>query len=72
LDIEILVFKGNGKYYTSDTVHNDEDIWLFKDEFIKFIKDNNPAKIEDGYIVVKDASDNQTFHYALYKYNEIY
>lgn len=72
MDIDIIVFKSNGKYYTSETIHSEEDIWLFKDEFIQFIKDNNPANIGEGFIVVRDAKDNQSFHFALYKYNEIY
>jgi hypothetical protein len=72
MDIEITVFKESGKYYTSDTVHNNEDIYLFKDEFLEFVKNNLPARIGEGFVMVKDASDNQTFHIALYRYNELF
>ena len=76
MKIEIIVFKGSGKYYTSDVVENEEDILMFRPEFKEFIRSNIPAKISDGYIVIKDPEDvdydNQSFHYALYKYNEIF
>lgn len=76
MKIEIIVFKGSGKYYTSETVENEEDILMFRPEFKEFIRNNIPAKISDGYLVVKDMEDvdynNQSFHYALYKYDDIF
>lgn len=76
MKIEILVFKDTGKYYTSDIVESDKDIAIFDSKFKLFIKNHIPANIGDGYIVVKDLEDvdykNQSFHNALYKYNEIF
>ena len=76
MKIEIIVFKGSGKYYTSDVAENEEDILMFKPEFKEFIRNNIPARVSDGYIVVKDLEDvdynKQSFHYALYHYNDIF
>lgn len=76
MKIEIIVFKESGKYYTSDIVENKKDILMFEPEFEEFIRNNIPAKVSNGYIVVKDTEDvdynNQSFHYALYKYDEIF
>lgn len=72
MEIEITVFKNSGKYYTNDIVKSDTDIWLFKDEFIQFVKDNLPAKIGEGFVTVRDTRDNQSFHIALYKYEELF
>jgi hypothetical protein len=72
MEIEIIVFKNSGKYYTSDTVKSELDIWLFKDEFRQFVKDNLPAKIGEGFVTVRDTRDNQSFHIALYRYDELF
>lgn len=71
MKIKITVYKASGKYYTDEIVENIEDIPMFKLEFNKFVRDNIPAKIGEGYIVVEDMSDNQSFHQGLYKYNEL-
>ena len=72
MEIEIIIFKNSGKYYTSDTVKNDKDIWLFEQEFKDFVIVNLPAKLSDGYIMVRDTSDNQSFHTRLYTYNQLF
>lgn len=70
---EIIVFKNSGKYYTSETVYSEQDIPMYKDEFIQFIKDHNPANIKEGFILTKDTDKfNTGFHIALWRYNEIY
>jgi hypothetical protein len=45
---------------------------MFKEEFMQFIRDNVPVKIGEGFIVIKDTKDNQSFHVALYRFNEIF
>lgn len=74
MEIEIIVFKNSGKYYTSETVYSEQDIPMYKDEeFKQFIRDHNPANIGEGYIITKDTDRfNTGFHIALWRYNEIY
>lgn len=72
MEIEILVFKESGKWYASQTVKNDIDIPLFKDEFKEFIKKNLPANIGEGYIVVLDGNNNSSFHMRHYKYSDLF
>ena len=73
MEIEIIVFKNSGKYYTSETVYFEQDIPMYKEEFKQFIKDHNPANIGEGYIITKDTDRFDTgFHIALWTYNEIY
>lgn len=68
------MFKESGKYYTSEDIECDHDIYAFKKEFIDFIKKNIPAHIGEGYIVVEDVGnyDTQSFHTALYRYEELF
>lgn len=70
MEIEIIVYKNSGKWYTSEVVNSDIEIPMFKDEFKQFIKDNNPANIGEGFIVTKDLGNG--FHDALWRYEEIY
>ena len=73
MEIEIIVFKNSGKYYTSEIVHTEKDIPIWTEEFKQFIKDHNPANIGEGYIITKDADRFVTgFHVRLWTYNEIY
>ena len=73
MEIEIIVFKNSGKYYTSDTVYSEQDIPIWSEEFKQFIKDYNPANIGEGFILTKDTDKfNTGFHIALWRYNEIY
>ncbi len=71
MELELVVFKESGKYYTSQVVKSDEDIFLFKDEFKQFISDNLPARIENGFVCVMDGEENDTFHIALFRINEL-
>ena len=72
MKIEIIVYKESGKFYTKEIVEAKEDIPMYNDEFIEFIKNNIPAKIGEGYIVVRDYGDNPSFHQALYTYKELF
>ena len=72
MKIEIIVFKESGKFYTSEVVEADRNIPMYKDEFIEFVKNNIPARIGEGYIVVRDYEDNQTVHQALYPYKRLF
>ncbi len=71
MELELIVFKESGKYYTSQVVKSDEDIFLFKNEFEQFISDNLPARIENGFVCVMDGEENDTFHIALFRINEL-
>lgn len=46
-------------------------IFHFRHEFKEFVTKNLPAKLSDGYVVVEDADENQSFHQSLYKYSEL-
>lgn len=72
MELEITVYKGSGKWYASHVVRNEEDIHNFKEEFLKFVFQNLPARVTDGYVVVKDVGVDQSFHNSLYLYNELY
>ena len=73
MEIEIIVFKDSGKYYTSEIVCTERDISIWTEEFKQFIKDHNPANIKEGFILTKDTDRfNTGFHIALWTYNEIY
>lgn len=71
LKINILVFKENGKFYSNAEVEHPADIKLWSDEFKPFIRDNLPADLEEGYVVVVDQEGGEGFHTALYKSNEL-
>lgn len=71
MKIKITVYKDTGKFYTSEEVEHSEDIPSWEDEFKDFIIKNLPAKYTDGYVVVEDIGDNETFHNSLYKMNEL-
>ena len=71
MELELIVFKESGKYYTSQVVKSDEDIFLFKDEFKQFISDNLPARVENGFVCVMDGEENDTFHIALFRISEL-
>jgi hypothetical protein len=72
MKIEIMVFKPSGKYYTDEVVENEKDIYLFEDEFKKFVYMNLPAKMDSAYIVVRDVNEgDQSFHIAHYNYDDL-
>lgn len=70
MEIEITVYKENGKWYTSEIVKSDVNIPLWSDDFIKFIKDNNPADIGGGFIATRTVGDG--YHNFLWRYEELY
>ena len=71
MELELVVFKESGKYYASQVVKSNEDIFLFEDEFKQFISDNLPARIENGFVCVMDGEENDTFHIELFRINEL-
>lgn len=66
MHIEILVFKETGKYYSSNECSSEDNIMLFEDEFMKFVYNNLPCILCNGwYIVTRDVYDdtnNDQFH----------
>lgn len=71
MEIMITVFKESGKYYYESIVRVDKNIPIYeKEEFKKFIRENNPANIGEGFIVTKDMGTD--FHTALWRYEEVY
>ncbi len=70
--IEIMVFKDTGKYYTSAVVESETAFHLWDDAFAEFVRNNLPAKIGDGYVVVKDVEPGEGFHCRLYRYHELF
>lgn len=72
MKIEITVFKNSGKYYTSEIAKSDNDIPIYDDNFKKFIRDNIPANLGSGFIMTNDVENNQSFHIALWRYDEVF
>lgn len=71
LSISIDVYKASGKWYAGDVAKSEQDIPLFEDAFKAFVRDNLPASIGEGYVVVKDSPDGDGFHCLLYTYAEL-
>lgn len=72
MKLMITVFKESGKFYANNEVESNQDIALFQPEFKDFIKNNLPAKIEDGFVIVQDMpNENQGFHIKLYRMSEL-
>jgi len=74
MEIEIIVFKNSGKYYTSTIVKCGIDIPIYSEEFRELIKNKCPAKIGQGFIIVRDTDTllKQSFHYISYRYDELF
>ena len=70
MEIEIVVFKESGKYYTSSIVRHEENIPLWEDSFKSFVRDNIPAKLGEVFVVVNNLGDG--FHTHLWKYNQLF
>ena len=71
MKIEITVYKETGKYYTSTIVENETPIMLFEEDFKKFVAENLPAIISDGFVVTRNADpDSQEFYERLYRTTE--
>lgn len=72
LHISIDVYKASGKWYTSGEAANPTDIPIWdEDTFREFLCSNLPARIGEGYIVVKDFPDGDGFHNHVYQYAEV-
>lgn len=72
MEIEITVYKGTGKYYTSGKASHDEEIPLWNDKFDEFVANNLPAFVSGGYVTVDDVDDAcKGFHCHLYLYDEL-
>lgn len=72
MKLKITVYKESGKYYTDDTVENDKNIQLFDTQkFRKFIADNLPARIGEGFITVEDIDGNESFHGCLLRHEDV-
>lgn len=72
MKIKITIYKESGKYYTDEIVENKKDIFAWEEEFRDFVRNNIPAKLNQGYITVEDVNDNQSFHQILYKYEDLF
>lgn len=71
LKLDIRVFKGTGKFYASSEIEQEEDIPIFDDRFKRLIKENLPATLTDGTVVVTDKADGDGFHTILYHMEDI-
>lgn len=76
MNIKISVYKASGKWYASEIVPIEKDKHIFTEEFQRFIRDNVPANIGEGFIVVDDVDDDEDsssdFHNVLYRYGELF
>lgn len=69
--IRITMYKDSGKYYTDEVVTSEKNMFEWSDEFKRFVVDNLPATLSEGYIVVEDMPDGHGFHNVLYKTSEL-
>ena len=44
---------------------------MWRVDYKEFIVKKLPVKLSDGYVVVEDVGDNQSFHNALYKMEDL-
>lgn len=72
MELRITIYKGSGKYYTDEIVKNEEDLHIWTEEYKEFLRKNLPTTYSNGYIVVEDIGENQSFHNALYKYEDLF
>lgn len=71
LHISIDIYKQSGKWYTGSEATNPTDIPSWEESFREFLCDNLPARIGEGYIVVKDFPDGEGFHNHVYQYADV-
>lgn len=72
MKINITMFKSSGKFYADQTAESKESFKMYEDDFLKFIYDNLPASLSNGYVVVSNADpDSQEFFEGLYITNEL-
>ncbi|MDW7668057.1 MAG: hypothetical protein SCJ93_04475 [Bacillota bacterium] len=71
MKIRITSYKPSGKYYTEEIVEKDEDMYLFEDRFKRLVA-NNMYTCPGGFVTVEDVDyPSQSFHGALYKYEDL-
>lgn len=71
MKLEITVYKPSGKFYSSCEVES-PDIFYCEDEFVKFVRENLPARYAGGYVVIRDLEDGDVFHNCLIKMEDLY
>lgn len=70
--IRISVFKPSGKWYTSTEIEVNEEYPVWSDDFKELIKNNLPARIEDGYVVTTNMTESSyVFAEQLYLMNKL-
>lgn len=67
----LSVYKDTGKYYTSNVIETDIDVIKQDAEYMQLIRDNCPAKLTDGYMIVKNEDDDGQFVDRLYMLNQL-
>lgn len=74
MKLTIDVYKNSGKWYTGDTVSSTEEYDIWDEKFKCFIRDHLPAKIGEGFVVVKDVDLTKYpgFHCVLYRYSDLF
>ena len=74
MKLEIDVYKDSGKWYTGHTVTYTENIDIWDERFKDFLRNNLPARIGEGFIVVKDVDhiSHDGFHNCLLRYSELF
>lgn len=70
MEVTIDVYKDTGKWYTGETVEG-PDINLWEHAFEQFVWDHLPARIGDGYVVVKDTGKGSGFHNCILLYKNL-
>lgn len=71
MHLKICTFKENGKFYAESEVTHANDIPLHDEAFKKFVLDNCPSTMADGFVLVMDLPDGEGFHTHLFRYNEL-
>lgn len=72
MELKITIYKESGKYYTDEIINHEKDLQPWSEEYREFLRNNLPATCSEGYIVVEDASEEQSFHNALYRYEDLF
>lgn len=66
IKLKINSYKSSGKWYGEQIIELEKDIPIWDDKFKKMLTNNISCACYDGFIVVDDMEDNQTFHKVLY------
>lgn len=73
MKLNITVFKPTGKYYTDDVAElPGKNPVLHTKEFLDFVRDNLPARLTGGFVLVQNANPNSnSFYTHLYRYDDL-